>query len=165
MERPDTPRLLRAYLADHQQLHRAGRELALRVRRRDPDGATAALLDDVAQELRRQERLAGAFLRQLGAGEPHLRLALAVLAERVGRLKPNGRLVTPSPLAPVFELEVLETMLDMSGRCWRALDHAGVVESALVAPRIAACDHLAAALEPHRLAAARAALVPLGEEG
>ncbi|HET6690072.1 MAG TPA: hypothetical protein VFG74_04320 [Miltoncostaeaceae bacterium] len=165
MERPDTPRLLRAYLADHQQLHRAGRELALRVRGREPDAELAELLDDVAGELRRQEQLAGVFLRQLGAGEPHLRLALAVLAERIGRLKPNGRLFTSSPLAPVFELEVLESLLEISARAWRALDHAGVVEGGLVQPRIAACERLAPALERHRLAAARTALVPLGGDG
>ena len=32
MERHDQPRLLRAYLSDHLQLHRAARELALRLR-------------------------------------------------------------------------------------------------------------------------------------
>jgi hypothetical protein len=165
MDRPEKPRLLRAYLADHQQLHRAGRELALRVRRREPDGDLAGLMGDVARELRRQELMAGAFLRQLGAGEPHVRLALATLAERVGRLKPNGRLFTPSPLAPVFELEVLESLLEMSARCWRALDHAGVVEPDLVRPAIAACERLVPELERHRLALADEALLPLGGEG
>lgn len=165
MERPEKPRLLRAYLADHQQLHRAGRELAKRVRGRQREGALADLMDEVAGELHHQELMAGAFLRQLGAGEPHLRLALAVLAERVGRLKPNGRLFTPSPLAPVFELEVLESLLEMSARCWAALDHGGVVEPDLVRPRIAACERLVPELERHRLALAEEALVPLGGEG
>ena len=66
-------------------------------------------------ELRRQESLAGALLRQLGAGAPGLRLALGTVSERIGRLKPNGRFLRASPLAPVFELEVLESLLDMTG--------------------------------------------------
>jgi hypothetical protein len=165
MERPENPRLLRAYLADHQQLHRAGRELALRVKGRERDGDLADLMGEVARELRRQELMAGAFLRQLGAGEPHVRLRLAVLAERVGRLKPNGRLFTPSPLAPVFELEVLESLLDMSARCWAALDHAGVAEPDLLRSAIDACARLVPELERHRLALAGEALVPLGGEG
>jgi hypothetical protein len=164
MERADAPRLLRAYLADHLQLHRAARELALRLRRREDEGELTALLDEVVAELRRQEHLARALLRQLGAGPPWLRLALGTLSERVGRLKPNGRLVRPSPLAPVFELEVLESLLDMSARCWRALDHAGVAESGPVTRRAEACEALVPRLEAHRLARGDAALLPLGGE-
>lgn len=162
MERPDQPRLLRAYLADHLQLHRAARELALRLRNREGEGALATLLDEVAEELHRQESLAGALLRQLGASAPRLRLALGTVTERIGRLKPNGRLLRPSPLAPVFELEVLESLLDMTARCWNALDEAGVVESDLVRPRAQACERLVPELERHRLARGAHALVPLG---
>jgi hypothetical protein len=162
MERADAPRLLRAYIADHLQLHRAARELALRLRRREGDGELAALLDETVVELRRQEGLAAALLRQLGAGPPWLRLGLGTLSERIGRLKPNGRIVRPSPLAPVFELEVLESLLDMSGRCWRALDHAGVAEADVVRRRAEACEALVPRLEVHRLARGDAALVPLG---
>jgi hypothetical protein len=162
MERADAPRLLRAYIADHLQLHRAARELALRVRRREDEGELAALLDETVEELRRQESLAAALLRQLGAGPPWLRLALGTLSERIGRLKPNGRLVRPSPLAPVFELEALESLLEMSARCWRALDHAGVAEADLVNRRADACDALVPRLEAHRLARGDTALRPLG---
>ncbi len=164
MERADAPRLLRAYIADHLQLHRAARELALRLRRREEGGELALLLDEVVAELRRQEGLAGALLRQLGAGPPWLRLALGTLTERVGRLKPNGRIVRPSPLAPVCELEVLESLLDMSGRCWRALDHAGVTEPEPVRLRAEACEALVPRLEAHRLARGDAALQPLRGE-
>lgn len=164
MERADAPRLLRAYIADHLQLHRAARELALRLRRREPEGDLTTLLDEVAVELRRQEGLAGALLRQLGAGPPWVRLALGTLSERIGRLKPNGRIVRPSPLAPVFELQVLQSLLEMSARCWRALDHAGVAAPGLVRPRAEACELLVPRLEAHRLTRGDAALVPLGGE-
>ena len=161
MTHPDQPRLLRAYLADHLLLHRAAHDLAQRLRRREGEGELAALLDEVAGELRRQEALALAFLRQLGAGPPWLRLALGSLSERIGRLKPNGRLVRPSPLAAVFELEVLESLLDMSARCWRALDHAGVA-GGVVVPRAEACERLVPQLERWRLARGDHAMRPLG---
>ena len=64
----------------------------------------------------------------------------------------------------MFELEVLESLLDMSGRCWRALDPAGVVEPDLVRPRAEACERLVPRLEVHRLARGDAALLPLGVE-
>ncbi len=162
MERADTTRLLRAYIADHLQLHRAARELALRLHRREGTGELASLLDEVGRELARQEGLAEALLRQLGAGPPALRLALGTISERIGRLKPNGRVLRPSPLAPVFELEVLESLLETSSRCWRALDHAGVVEPDVVRRRAEACDALVPRLEAHRLARGDIALVPLG---
>jgi hypothetical protein len=52
----------------------------------------------------------------------------------------------------------------MSGRCWRALDHAGVVEADVVRRRAEACEALVPRLEAHRLARGDAALVPLGGE-
>jgi hypothetical protein len=70
--------------------------------------------------------------------------------------------VRPSPLAPVFELQVLESLLEMSARGWRALDHAGVAAPGLVRPRAEACERLVPRLEGHRLARGDAALAPLG---
>lgn len=154
----DQPRLLRAYLADHLQLLRSARELAARVRRRERGAAGVALLDDVLAELSRNEAVAIAFLRQLGAGPPGLRLALGTAAERVGRLKPNGRLFRPSPLALVFEVEVLESLLEMSARCWRAVDRAGVAAPEVVAARADALEGLVPRLEAWRLQAAADAL-------
>lgn len=152
---------MRSYVADHLQLLRSARELARRVRRRGA-GDHEELLDDVLRELARQEAVAIAFLQQLGAGPPHLRLAMGAVAERVGRLKPNGRLLTASPLAPVFEVEVLESLLEMAARCWRALDHAGVAAPDIVGPRAEAAERLVPRLEQWRLEAAASALAPPG---
>lgn len=157
----DQPRLLRAYLADHLQVLRSARELARRIRRREDHDDRCALLDEVLSELARQETVAIAFLRQLGAGPPGLRLTLGAFAERVGRLKPNGRLLRPSPLALVFELEVLESLLEMSARCWRALAHADVVAGDIVIPRADSAEALAPRLEGWRLEAGDHALRPL----
>lgn len=162
MPRPDQARLLRAYVADHLQLLRAARELAGRVRRREDDRELTSLLGEVTTEVVRQEAVAMAFLRQLGAGPPWLRLALGTLSERIGRLKPNGRLVRASPLAPVFELEVLESLLEMSARSWRALARAGAVADDVVCPRAEEAERLVPMLERVRLERGAHALRPLG---
>lgn len=163
--RPDQPRLLRAYIADHLLLLRAARELAGRVRRRERDDELAALLDEVSAELRRQEAVAIAFMRQLGAGAPWVRLAIGTVSERVGRLKPNGRLIRSSPLAPVFELEVLESLLEMAARCWRVLAAAGVAAEDVVGPRAHEAERLVPHLERLRLERGAHALRPLGARG
>ena len=162
MPRSDQPRLLRAYVADHLQLLRAARDLARRVRGRADDDGLCRLLDEVIAEVSRQEAVAVSFLRQLGAGPPWLRLALGSITERVGRLKPNGRLLRPSPLAPVFELEVLASLLEMTARFWRTLDAAGVAAGEVVAPRAENAERLVPRLESFRREAGAHALRPLG---
>jgi hypothetical protein len=159
---PDQPRLLRAYIADHLQLMRSGHELALRVAGRERDPRITRLMERAAAELRRQQALAVAFLRQLGASPPRLRLVLGVLAERAGRLKPNGRLLRASPLAPVFELEVLEAVLQSSARFWRVVEAAEVADDALVAGAARAAEELLEPIEELRRELGARALRPAG---
>lgn len=150
MSAPDRSRLLRAYIADHLQLLRAAHDLARRVAERE-GGDLARLLDAVAGELREQERVAIAFLQQLGAGAPWLRLTLGTIAERIGRLKPNGRFLQPSPLAPVFELGVLEGLLESTARFWRTLEGAGAANEDIARRYAEAADVLVPPLERWRL--------------
>jgi hypothetical protein len=157
---PDQRRLLRAYISDHLQLIRAGHDLACRTRRREPDGELGSLLDAVADELREQESVAIAFLRQLGAGAPWLRLAIGAAAEKIGRLKPNGRFLQASPLALVFELEVLEAMLESASRFWRVLDRAGVANELVVRRYADASERFVPTLERNRLRFGATALRP-----
>ena len=162
MPRSDQPRLVRAYVADHLLLLRAARDLARRVRGRSHDRELCRLLDEVLAEVSRQEAVAVSFLRQLGAGPPWLRLALGSVTERIGRLKPNGRLLRPSPLAPVFELEVLVSLLEMTARFWRTLEDAGIAAGDVVAPRAEEAERLVPRLERCRQEAGAHALQPLG---
>jgi hypothetical protein len=159
---PDQPRLLRAYIADHLQLMRSGQELAERVGGRERDPRLTGLMERASAELRHQQALAVAFLRQLGASPPRLRLAIGTVAERVGRLKPNGRLLRASPLAPVFELEMLEAMLQSAAGFWRALEAAGVADDELVAARAGAAEELLEPLEALRRELGARALRPAG---
>lgn len=49
------------------------------------------------------------------------RLGVAV-AERAGRLKPNGRLTTPSPLSAVIELDLMRAAVVGKRGLWETLD-------------------------------------------
>lgn len=48
---------------------------------------------------------------------------IAVLGERLGRLKLNGRLRGYSPLSRLVELELLQVGVAGKRRLWRALEH------------------------------------------
>jgi hypothetical protein len=47
--------------------------------------------------------------------------AAAVVGERIGLLKPNGRLTSYSPLSRVLELEGLSALLGFNASLWRTL--------------------------------------------
>jgi hypothetical protein len=46
------------------------------------------------------------IMQRLGVGINPIKIGLAVAAERLGRLKPNGRMATYSPLSRFLELDV-----------------------------------------------------------
>ena len=57
---------------------------------------------------------------QLGVGGGRLKWALALLMERLGRLKPNGRLVRRSPLSRLLEIELLSAGVAAKRALWHA---------------------------------------------
>ena len=60
---------------------------------------------------------------RLGVGQGKLKPLAAVLGERLGRLKLNGRLRGYSPLSRLDELELLQIGVVGKRRLWRALEH------------------------------------------
>jgi len=56
-------------------------------------------------------------------GQSKLKPLGALLAERLGRLKLNGRLWGYSPLSRLDELEALQLGVTGKRRLWRALEH------------------------------------------
>ena len=98
-------------------------------------------------------------MKNVGADVSSLKQTIGRIAERLGRLKPNGQLAGQSPLTPLVELELLSLGLEGKRRLWYALD-------ALCDPRLAEFDFAGLAdradrqregIEKHRLAAARSA--------
>jgi hypothetical protein len=116
--------LLAIYLNDHLAGATLGVELARRLRgsnRDDPEfGPT---LGEICAEVEADRETLKAVMERLGVGQSKLKPPLAVLGERLGRLKLNGRLRGYSPLSRLDELEVLQLGVAGKRRLWRALEH------------------------------------------
>jgi hypothetical protein len=116
-------RLLALYLRDHHALLVAMGELAGRMSNGvRPDGlhAFAAELGRAATDDRAAvEELLG----RLDSSPSRVRHAAAWSAEKAGRLKLNGRVLRPSPLASVTELEGCRFLLESDRALWSGLAH------------------------------------------
>lgn len=117
----DQRMLLQIYLNDH----RAGAAGALAMLRRSagsnqgtPLGATLeALIDEIEADAETLDRV----LDHLDLTPSPVKQLLAKVAERVGRLKMNGRLRGYSPLSRVLEIEGLLAGIDAKRKLWLAL--------------------------------------------
>lgn len=138
---------------------RAGHDLALRMRRSGAYAPTVdATLDDAVGEFGRGCDTLVSFMRQGGAGRPWIRVAAGAAAERVGRLKLNGRLRGRSPLTDLEELDALVVTLRYGAAAWRALERSPAVADDVVRERAEACEGLIDRVEPARLESAERAL-------
>jgi hypothetical protein len=101
-------------------------------------------------------------MRELGVGVDRIKLVSGWGAEKLGRLKLNGRLLGYSPLSRLVELELLELGVHGKLALWRSLQHLELDQltmSELELPRlISRAEHQLEQLEAQRLKAAREAL-------
>jgi len=155
-------RLIGIYLNDQLALGVAGRELARRAQRENAGTELGPFLQRLAVEVTEDVDTLERIMERLGVPLSPVKRPLALVAERVGRLKPNGRLRGYSPLSRFLELESLALGLDGKKLLWSNLrDLAGVggrlgdVEfDALIERAQKQRDDL----EPHRVEAGRVAL-------
>ncbi len=116
-------RLLAIYVRDHHALLVALRELAKRMSR----GSRPASQERYATELRKlaESDLASIqqFLHDLDSDRSKTREHAVWAAEKLGRLKLNGRLLRASPLSPVTELEGSRLLLEATRALWVGLAH------------------------------------------
>lgn len=134
-------RLLGIYLNDHLAGAVAGTELARRLAGAERGRPGGDVLDRLAGEIDEDRT---ALLDMMAALEVPVRRykTLAALAgERVARLKPNGRLITRSPLSRVEELEMMRLGVEGKAAGWRTLRVCAEHDSRLDAGRL---DTLAA---------------------
>ena len=150
-------RLLAIYLNDHLGGSTAGRDRCRHAARRYRGSELGAFLAGLTAEIEEDRATLLRLIARVGARPSKLKQALGGAAERLGRLKPNGRLVGRSPLTPLVELEALSLGVAGKRLLWEALD-------GLADPRLAEFDFVAlegrataqrAGIERHRLAAAR----------
>jgi hypothetical protein len=119
------PRLLRIYLDDHAAVTAAASALTGRMIHSGAHRDHEALLVEVRDELADDRRRLEECLAALGARPSRVKLGLAWLAEKGGRLKLNGRILASSPLTPLVELEGLGLALESHRALWRAMERRG----------------------------------------
>jgi hypothetical protein len=104
------------YLNDHLAAATAGVELARRVA-----GSGDPRLVEIAGEIAEDREELIRVMRRLALPIRRYKQVGAWLGERVGRLKLNGHLLTPSPLSRLVELEMLRLSVDGTTAMWTAL--------------------------------------------
>lgn len=119
----DSRRLLGIYLNDHLAGATVGVELARRLRSsNEGDPELSRPLNEICGEIEEDRATLCRTMEQLRISRDRLKPALAWAGEKLGRLKPNGRLREYSPLSRVIELEMLAIGIAGKARMWRTLE-------------------------------------------
>ncbi|MBB4664212.1 hypothetical protein [Conexibacter arvalis] len=151
--------LLAIYLDDQLAAGVLWRELARRAAGAERGTPAGAALAQVATEIAEDVETFERIMRRLGLRPGRVKPALAIAAERVGRLKLNGRLRSRSPLSRFVELDVLVMGIEGKKVLWENLRDAAGLGQRLpdvdFAGLVARAGRQRDALEPHRLAAGR----------
>jgi hypothetical protein len=151
---------LAIYLNDHYAGSVGAVELVKRGRKEHAGTELGTFLGELGAQIEADREVLRQIMAAAGT-KPHLhKWGLAWLAEKVGRLKPNGRLRERSPLSPLVELEALEAGITGKEMLWRALQATPGAPTAghSLDDLIARAESQRAAVEEQRVALARAAL-------
>lgn len=147
-------RYLAIYLNDHLAGATLGVELARRTLSENEEGELGEFLRWLCAQIVEDRAALLALMERHGVHPSLVKSGGAWVAEKLGRLKPNGHLTTYSPLSRLLELEGLAAGIEGKLALWLALEDGGL-DVAGLADR---AREQRARLEPHRLAAARGAL-------
>jgi hypothetical protein len=119
----DADRLLAIYLNDHLAGATLGVELARRLRSsNEGDPEFGRPLARICSEIEADCEALVRLMTHLEIGRDPVKPVLAKAAERLGRLKLNGRIRGYSPLSRVLELEVLSGLVGGKMQLWNALE-------------------------------------------
>jgi hypothetical protein len=148
---------LRIYLRDQLAMGIGWRELARRAARSNEGTEMGEALDRVAKAIAADVDTFREIMRRLRITPDPVKNTAALAAERVGRLKPNGRLRGYSPLSRFEELELLTMGIDGKKQMWTTLrDLAGLrarITDIDFDHLVVRAEEQRAELEPYRVAA------------
>ena len=116
---------LAIYLNDHFGGATFGRELARRALAANRGTEFEAFLAQLVKDIEEDREELGRTIERLGMRTDSLKVRAAWLAEKLGRLKPNGQLVGYSPLSRVLELEGLGGGVRAKLSLWHTLADIG----------------------------------------
>jgi hypothetical protein len=123
--------LLAIYLNDHLAGATAGRELARRAASGNRGSTYGPFLENLALQIDEDRESLIGLMRTLDVDVVRLKVIGGWAAEKVGRLKLNGRLLGYSPLSRVVELEGLALGVRGKLALWRVLKDLEAVEPRL----------------------------------
>ncbi len=109
-------------LNDHLATATAGIELARRARGSNDEGELASFLDRVEHDLEANLAVLHEVMVRLNVGPDRLKQLAGWSGEKLGRLKPNGRLTSYSPMSRVTELSSLTLIYQHQLLLWRSLE-------------------------------------------
>ena len=154
--------LLEIYLNDHLAAATAWRDLARRAAASNRDSEYGSFLQRLAGEIAEDRESLISIMRALNVKVDPIKVLVAWGAEKVGRLKLNGRLLGYSPLSRLVELEALSLGVHGKLALWRSLQQ---LEPTLLPPGYGLLPELVARaqrqleeLEIHRQRASTEAL-------
>ena len=112
---------LSIYLNDHLAGSTGGLELAKRTRGANEGTEYGEPLERIAHEIEQDRDALIRLMESLEIKRDHLKVAAGWVAEKFGRLKPNGQLTGYSPLSRLIELEGLAIGITGKQSLWDAL--------------------------------------------
>jgi hypothetical protein len=161
---PTASRWLSRYLQDHYGASRLELELFWRSASSQRDSAVRAELTSLAAEAAEDRAALLGIMDGLAVPRGAVQERLAVVAERLGRLKPNGTVLRRSPLSDLVELEALADAVSAKRLRWACLRELTAREPRLnpyqLDKLIRRADDQLARLERQRLNLAPRVLLP-----
>ncbi|MCX5152148.1 hypothetical protein OHB36_36375 [Streptomyces sp. NBC_00320] len=155
---PAPQRLLAIYLNDHLAGANSGVCLIRRMARTHSGTPAGSLLAELSEQIADDRESLREIMTALDVPAQWHRVVIGRLAEKAGRVKLNGRLVSRSPLSDVLELEAMRLGVEGKASLWRSLgtiaDATTHLDPAAVARLLDRAHRQAAALEELRVEAA-----------
>ncbi len=162
LEAPPTSKYLPIYLNDHLGGSTVGVELVQRIANEYRGTELGTFAEGLTPEIRQDRDALLEIMALLGASKDQAKVAMGWIAEKFGRLKPNGELRERSPLSPLVELEGLSLGIEGKRSLWQALAAVDAVAErvghARLGELIARAEDQRGRVETRRLEAARQAL-------
>lgn len=163
------PTLLGIYLNDHLTGATAGLELFRRAASSHAGTPAGDVLKRLTAEVAEDREALLAITRELGFSVRRYKVVAGWAAEKVGRLKLNGRILSRSPLSSVIELEGLRLGVEGKAAGWRLLQALVPTEPRLgpvaIERLIERAERQAQQLEALRIEAGTAALARASAAG
>jgi hypothetical protein len=121
VESTDRNRFLAIYMNDQLAAGVLWREVARRSRGQNEGTDVGDALERVAAGIAEDVATFEQIMERLGIGRDRVKPPLAMMAERLGRLKPNGQLRGYSPLSRFAELDFLAMGIEGKKILWMSL--------------------------------------------